>query len=40
MPWLQHYPDPERRPARHALVMSLRGGMLVHIEALAVAAEG
>ena len=35
-PWLQHYPDPARRPARHALVMPLRGGMLVQIEALAV----
>ena len=39
-PWLHHYPDPERRPARHALVMPLRGGMLVQIEALAVATEG
>lgn len=36
-PWLRHYPDPQRRPARHALVMPLRGGMLVQIEALAVA---
>lgn len=38
-PWLQHYPDPQRRPARHALVMPLRGGMLVQIEALAVATD-
>ena len=38
-PWLQHFPDPERRPARHALVMPLRGGMLVQIEALAVATD-
>ena len=38
-PWLQHYPDPEHRPARHALVMPLRGGMLVQIEALAVASD-
>ncbi|WP_246295011.1 RidA family protein [Piscinibacter koreensis] len=37
-PWLEHYPDPHRRPARHALVIQLRGGMLVQIEALAVAA--
>jgi 2-iminobutanoate/2-iminopropanoate deaminase len=36
-PWLQHYPHPEHRPARHALVMPLRGGMLVQLEALAVA---
>lgn len=36
-PWLQHFPDPQRRPARHALVMPLRGGMLVQVEALAVA---
>jgi len=38
-PWLHHYPDPQRRPARHAMVMPLRGGMLVQIEALAVASE-
>jgi 2-iminobutanoate/2-iminopropanoate deaminase len=38
-PWLRHYPDPKHRPARHALVMPLRGGMLVQIEALAVAAD-
>lgn len=36
-PWLKHFPDPEHRPARHALVMPLRGGMLVQVEALAVA---
>ena len=30
-PWLKHFPDPARRPARHALVMPLRGGMLVQI---------
>jgi 2-iminobutanoate/2-iminopropanoate deaminase len=38
-PWLTHFPDAEHRPARHALVMPLRGGMLVQIEALAVAAS-
>jgi 2-iminobutanoate/2-iminopropanoate deaminase len=38
-PWFHHYPDPEHRPARHALVMPLRGGMLVQIEALAVSTE-
>lgn len=38
-PWLHHYPDPHRRPARHSLVMPLRGGMLVQIEALAVATD-
>ncbi len=38
-PWLHHYPDSEHRPARHALVMPLRGAMLVQIEALAVAGE-
>lgn len=38
-PWLEIYPDPARRPARHALVMPLRGGMLVQLEALAVAKD-
>ncbi len=37
--WNQLYPDPHRRPARHALVMPLRGGMQVQIEVLAVAKE-
>jgi len=36
-PWLRYYPDPHHRPARHALVMPLRAGMLVQLEALAVA---
>jgi len=36
-PWLRHYPDPHHRPARHALVMPLRAGMLVQLEALAIA---
>ncbi len=38
-PWLACFPDPHRRPARHALTLPLRGGMLVQIEALAVAKE-
>lgn len=38
-PWLQHFPDPAQRPARHALVVPLRGGMLVQLEALAVAKD-
>ncbi len=38
-PWLECFPDPHRRPARHSLVMPLRGGMLVQLEALAVAKD-
>jgi 2-iminobutanoate/2-iminopropanoate deaminase len=38
-PWLACFPDPHKRPARHALTLPLRGGMLVQIEALAVAKE-
>ena len=38
-PWLQHFADPRHRPARHALVVPLRGGMLVQLEALAVASD-
>ena len=37
--WLQCYPDAAHRPARHTMVMPLRGGMLVQLEALAVAKE-
>lgn len=37
--WLQCYPDAHRRPARHSHVAPLRGGLLVQIEALAVAKE-
>jgi 2-iminobutanoate/2-iminopropanoate deaminase len=36
-PWNEHFPDPSKRPARHALVLPLRGGALVQIEAIAVA---
>jgi len=35
----QHYPDPHKRPARHSHVGPLRGGMLVQLEALAVAKD-
>jgi 2-iminobutanoate/2-iminopropanoate deaminase len=38
-PWLACFPDPHHRPARHALTLPLRGGMLVQIEALAIAKE-
>ena len=38
-PWLRQYPDPAKRPARHALVMPLRAGMLIQLEALAVAKD-
>lgn len=37
--WTQCYPDAARRPARHTLVMPLRGGMLLQLDALAVAKE-
>ena len=37
--WNQHYPDPHKRPARHSHVGPLRGGMLVQLEALAVAKD-
>jgi 2-iminobutanoate/2-iminopropanoate deaminase len=38
-PWLDWYPDHHHRPARHALLLPLRGGMLLQLEALAVAKE-
>jgi 2-iminobutanoate/2-iminopropanoate deaminase len=38
-PWLECFPDPHQRPARHALVVPLRGGALVQLEALAVAKD-
>lgn len=37
--WIECYPDETRRPARHSLVGPLRGGLLLQIEALAVAKE-
>jgi 2-iminobutanoate/2-iminopropanoate deaminase len=38
-PWLEHFPDPHKRPARHALVVPLRGGALIQLECLAVAKD-
>lgn len=38
-PWLEAYPDPTKRPARHTQVMALRGAVLVQLEVLAVAKE-
>ncbi len=35
--WLENYPDPHKRPARHTLVLPLRGGVLMQLAALAVA---
>ena len=35
-PWHQYYPDPKHRPTRDSLVMPLRGGRLVQIEAWAI----
>jgi 2-iminobutanoate/2-iminopropanoate deaminase len=34
--WLQCFPDPHDRPARHTMVADLPGGMLVQIEIVAV----
>lgn len=36
--WLQCFPDPHDRPARHTLVYNLPGGMLVQLEIVAVLA--
>ena len=36
--WLQRFPDPHDRPARHTLVYDLQSGMLVQLEAVAVIA--
>jgi 2-iminobutanoate/2-iminopropanoate deaminase len=35
--WLECYPDAAKRPARHAITLPLRGGVLFQIDALAVA---
>jgi 2-iminobutanoate/2-iminopropanoate deaminase len=35
--WVECYPDPHKRPARHTVVMNLRGGLLLQLSALAVA---
>jgi 2-iminobutanoate/2-iminopropanoate deaminase len=34
--WLQCFPDPHDRPARHVIVKDLPGGMLLQIEIMAV----
>ena len=34
--WLQCFPDPHDRPARHTLVYDLQSGMLLQLEAVAV----
>lgn len=34
--WLQCFPDPHDRPARHTLVYDLQGGMLLQLEVVAV----
>jgi len=33
--WVEYFPDPASRPARHTLVYDLPGGMLVQCDALA-----
>lgn len=33
--WIEYFPDPASRPARHVLVYDLPGGMLVQCDALA-----
>lgn len=34
--WLEFYPDETDRPARHAILLDLPGGMLVQLEVIAV----
>lgn len=34
--WVAMFPDPDSRPARHALIMPLRGGCLFQAELVAV----
>jgi 2-iminobutanoate/2-iminopropanoate deaminase len=38
--WLELFPDPEDRPARHTQVVDLPGGMLIQLEMVAVAQGG
>jgi 2-iminobutanoate/2-iminopropanoate deaminase len=38
--WLKLFPDEHDRPARHAIVLDLPGGMLVQLELIAVLKEG
>ncbi len=35
--WSECFPDPHKRPARHTLVLPLRGGVLLQLDAFAVA---
>lgn len=35
-PWTELFPDPEDRPARHAVLAELQGGMLIQLEVVAV----
>jgi 2-iminobutanoate/2-iminopropanoate deaminase len=35
-PWVEMFPDPEDRPARHAVKADLPGGLLVQLEIIAV----
>jgi 2-iminobutanoate/2-iminopropanoate deaminase len=34
--WLECFPDPHDRPARHTLVYDLQGGMLLQLEVVAI----
>lgn len=38
--WVEMFPDPEDRPARHTQVVDLPGGMLVQLEMVAVVQRG
>ena len=37
--WLECFPDPHDRPARHTLMYDLQGGMLLQLEAIAIVGE-
>ena len=37
--WIEIYPDPHKRPARHTVVLPLRGGVLMQLSAIAVASN-
>ena len=36
--WLECFPDPHDRPARHTLMYDLQGGMLLQLEVVAIVA--
>lgn len=38
-PWTATFPDPAHRPARHATVLALRGGMRIQIDVTAYKTE-